>query len=144
MGLFDPGNINKKNREYISDLSDQRAAGELGMSDAQKDALISRGTEAAGAQTQAALQQAAQGGAGMDAGSQQRLFQSAVGGLQNAATQASANADLASEQQAANKSAELAAQEQALFARRKDKRDYFTNLAGKAIEIGGSAAMAGA
>lgn len=140
MGIFDPGNVGRKNREYIADLSDKRAAGQLGMTDAQKDSQINRATEAAGAQTQAALSQAAQMGG--DPAQQQALFQSAVGGLQNTAAQASANADMASEQQAANRSAELSAQEQALFGRRKEKRDFFTDATGKAVEIAGTAAMA--
>ena len=140
MGLFNQ--INKQNRQYIKDLSDERAAGTLGMSDAQKDAQINRSTEAAGAQTQAAIQQAAQAGLAGSPGQAQALFQGATSGLQNAATQASANADLASEQQAANRAAELAAQEQALFQRRKENREYVTNLTGQALEAASLAGMA--
>lgn len=140
MGLFNQ--INKQNRQYIKDLSDDRAAGTLGMSDAQKDAQINRSTEAAGAQTQAAIQQAAQAGLAGSPGQAQALFQGATSGLQNAATQASANADLASEQQAANRAAELAAQEQALFQRRKENREYVTNLTGQALEVASMAGMA--
>lgn len=145
MGLFDPGGINKSNRQYIQDLQAKRASGDLGLSDAQKDAMIARGQEQIGAATQAALSQMPP--SGVDAGSQQRAFQGAMGAMDQSLAQQKMGADLASEQQAANQAAELAAQEQGLFQRRKDKRDYFTKtvpqgVASAAQAAGGIAALA--
>lgn len=136
MGLF---TINKQNKAYIEDLSNKRAAGQLGLTAGQQDAMVARGQEQVGAATQAAMSQMP--ATGMDAGAQQRMFQGAVGGMQQALAQQKMGADLASEQRAANQAAELAAQEQAFFQRRKDNRAFITDAAGKAMEIAGTAAM---
>lgn len=137
MGLF---TINKQNKAYIEDLSDKRANGALGMSPGQQDAMVSRGQEQVGAATQAAMSQMPT--TGMDAGAQQRMFQGAVGGMQQGLAQQKMGADLASEQHAANQASELAAQEQAFFQRRKENRGFALDAAGKAVEIAGTAAMA--
>lgn len=125
--------INQANKAYIRDLQADRAAGTLGMSEAQKDTLTNRAMGTAGAATQSMLAQMPASG---DAAQQQALMRTAAAGLQNTAAQASANADLASEQQAANRAAELAAQEQALFQRRQQNRQFALDLS----EAGGKAA----
>lgn len=127
--------INQANKAYIRDLQADRAAGTLGMSEAQKDTLTNRAMGTAGAATQSMLAQMPASG---DAAQQQALMRTAAAGLQNTAAQASANADLASEQQAANRAAELAAQEQALFQRRQQNRQFALDLS----EAGGKAAGA--
>lgn len=123
--------INQASKAYIRDLQADRAAGTLGMSEAQKDTLTNRAMGTAGAATQSMLAQMPASG---DAAQQQALMRTAASGLQNTAAQASANADLASEQQAANRAAELAAQEQALFQRRQANRQFALDVNGQAIE----------
>ena len=123
--------INQANKAYIRDLQADRAAGTLGMSEAQKDTLTNRAMGTAGAATQSMLAQMPASG---DAAQQQALMRTAASGLQNTAAQASANADLASEQQAANRAAETAAQEQALFQRRQANRQFALDVNGQAIE----------
>lgn len=140
--VFDPRGLNAANIDYIAGQQAKRADGTLGMFDAQKDASVARGQEQVGAATQAALSQVPM--SGVDAGTQQRMFQSAAGGMQQALAQQKMGVDLESQQQAANASAELNALEQGAFQRRKEKRDFSINAAGKAIEIGGQIAQGAA
>lgn len=138
--VFDPKGLNASNIDYIAGQQQKRKDGTLGMSDAQKDATVARGQEQVGAATQAALSQMPM--AGVDAGTQQRMFQSAAGGMQQALAQQKMGADLESQQQAANASAELNALEQGAFQRRKEKRDFGIEAAGKALEVAGTVGMA--
>lgn len=131
--LFDPKGLGAANTAYVAAQQQKRADGTLGMSDAQKDATVARGQEQVGAATQAALSQVPM--AGVDAGTQQRMFQSAAGGMQQALAQQKMGADLESQQQAANASAELNALEQGAFARRQKNRDFAVDAAGKAVEV---------
>lgn len=127
--------INQANKAYIRDLQADRAAGTLGMSEGQKDALTNRAMGTAGAATQSMLAQMPAGG---DAAQQQALMRTAAAGLQNTAAQASANADQASEQQAANRAAELAAQEQQLFQRRQANRQYVLDMSEAGAQAAGA------
>lgn len=129
-----PG-INRANKDYIKDLQEQRASGTLGLSEGQKDDMVAQSTGQAGAATQSMLAQMPPSG---DLASQQALMRTAAGGMQNAVAQASHNADIASQKQAANKASELAAQEQALFQRRQANRQFVMDLS----EAGGKAAGA--
>jgi hypothetical protein len=137
--------INRANKDYIKDLQAQRAAGTLGLSEGQKDDMVAQATGQAGAATQSLLAQMPPSG---DQASQQALMRTAASGMQNAVTQAKANADMASQQQAANKAAELAAQEQPFFARRAANRKFVYDIHGDSIAaagnvIGGAAGAAG-
>ena len=127
---------NKANKEYIRGLQERRAAGELGMSEAQQQQQIALGTNAIGAQTAGAL---------MAAGNNPAAQGAAIQGLQQAGAQVAAATDLASEQRAASNAAELAAQEQALFGRRKEKREFWRDtLASGASALGSSGGAGGA
>lgn len=137
--VLDPKGLNAANIDYITGQQQKRKDGTLGMTDPQKDASVARGQEQVGAATQAALSQVPM--SGVDAGTQQRMFQSAAGGMQQALAAQKMGVDLESQQQAANASAELNALEQGAFQRRKEKRDFGVETAGKAIEIAGQVGL---
>lgn len=133
----------RENRDWIKELQAKREAGTLGMSEGQIDNAVAQGQGIAGAQTQALLAQMPPSG---DAAQQQALMRTAADGMQNNTAQLKRNADLASQQMAANQTAELAAQEQGLFARRAKNRDqanafHASNVEGAGAVMGGVAAM---
>lgn len=136
--VFDPRGLNAANMEYITGQQAKRATSTLGMSEGQKEAQVARGQEQVGAATSAALTQLP---AGVDAATQNRFFQQAAGGMQQTLAQQKMGADMASQEQAANASAELNALEQGAFQRRKEKRDFAIDAAGKAVEVAGQAGL---
>lgn len=138
--LFDPKGINRANVGYVQQQQAARAAGELGLTEAQKEAMVARGQEQVGAATSAALNQASLPNLSPD--QRARLASGAISGLQATLAQQKMGADMASQEQAANRSAELNALEQGLFQRRKEKRDFMVDAAGKAIETGMTVGMA--
>jgi hypothetical protein len=124
----------RENRDWIQELQGKRAAGTLGMSEGQIDNAVAQGMGTAGAATQSMLAQMPASG---DQAQQQALMRTAAGGLQNTSAQLKQGADLASQQMAANQTAEINAQEQALFARRAKNRDFALDALGKAGEVAG-------
>jgi len=137
---FDPQGINRSNVGYVAQQQARRAAGELGLSEAQKEARVATGQEQVGAATSAVLNQASS--PGMSPEQRQALTTGAIQGMQSTLAQQKMGADLESQQQAANEAAELNALEQGLFQRRQAKRDFIVDATGKAIQVGGQIAMA--
>lgn len=137
---FDPQGINRSNVGYVAQQQAKRAAGELGLSEAQKEARVATGQEQVGAATSAVLNQASY--PGMSPEQRQALTTGAIQGMQSTLAQQKMGADLESQQQAANEAAELNALEQGLFQRRQAKRDFIVGSVGKGAEAGGEIGQA--